>query len=187
MVATSSKVDDHLLIDGSNFSAWYRTRDPQQPFPIKQALHERLSETLSGFESLRFSRSAEDDWTLKTSWNAELGANAFKFELRFDELSDGQRMLIASHHPELINAWVSTNGIRFQRQAAGPIRAARFKTHQDDPLTPAERIARGWDDDDVDEDAADVAIEACRTNADRSQIPPSLGAACRELRRVVQP
>jgi hypothetical protein len=35
--------------------------------------------------------------------------------------------------------------------------------------------------------AADVAIDACRTNADQSQIPPSLAAACLELRRVVQP
>lgn len=35
--------------------------------------------------------------------------------------------------------------------------------------------------------AADVAIEACRTNADQSQVPPSLAVACLELRRVVQP
>lgn len=35
--------------------------------------------------------------------------------------------------------------------------------------------------------AADVAIDACRTNADQSQIPPSLAVACQELRRVVQP
>ena len=35
--------------------------------------------------------------------------------------------------------------------------------------------------------AADVAIEICRTNSDRSQVPPSLAVACLELRRVVQP
>jgi predicted ATPase len=198
MVAVSSKDEDRLLLDGTNFSAWYRARDLQQPFPIKQALHKNLSEALSGFESLLFSRSGEDDWVLKTRWNADLGASAFKFELRFDELSDGQRMLIvlytllsladeadpmtllldepanyvslaeiepwlgeleeqtehgmlqaiiASHHPELLNAWAGTHGIRFSRRAAGPARAQRFTSHDDDPLTPAERIARGWDDD----------------------------------------
>jgi hypothetical protein len=33
--------------------------------------------------------------------------------------------------------------------------------------------------------AADVAVEACRA-ADQSQVPPSLAAACLELKRIVQ-
>lgn len=198
MAAVSSRDEDRLQIDGTNFSAWYRARDPQQPFPVRQALHENLAEAISGFESLLFLKTGEDDWVLKTRWNADVGASAFKFELRFDEISDGQRMLIvlytllsladdgaprtllldeptnyvslaeiepwlgeleeqtergifqaivASHHPELLNAWAVTNGVRFSRRAAGPARAERFASHDDDLLTPAERIARGWDDD----------------------------------------
>lgn len=35
--------------------------------------------------------------------------------------------------------------------------------------------------------AADVAIDASRTNANQSRVPPSLASACQELRRVVAP
>lgn len=199
MSASSTSEDDRLAIDGSNFSAWYRALDPQQPFPAKQALHESLAQALSGFESLVFSKTGENERVLKTTWKADEG-NSPRFELGFDELSDGQRMLIvlytllslptgdaprmilldeptnyvslaeiepwlheveerteartiqamvASHHPELINAWASTSGIRFSHRSAGPVRVERFTTHDDDPLTPAERIARGWDDEDA--------------------------------------
>jgi hypothetical protein len=35
-------------------------------------------------------------------------------------------------------------------------------------------------------DAADVAVEVCRSGSNESTAPPSLVAACRELRRVVE-
>jgi hypothetical protein len=35
--------------------------------------------------------------------------------------------------------------------------------------------------------AADAVLEACRSGADETTAPPSLVAACRELRRVVPP
>jgi hypothetical protein len=35
--------------------------------------------------------------------------------------------------------------------------------------------------------AADVAIEICRTSTDQSAVPPSLATACLELRRVATP
>lgn len=57
--------------------------------------------------------------------------------------------IVASHHPELLDAWARGSGIRFWRQATGPVRAERFQTGDDDPLTPSERIARGWDDGDA--------------------------------------
>jgi predicted ATPase len=198
MAAASTEENFHLVRDGSNFSAWYRWHEQQQPFEVKQALHQHLANVLSGFRSLHFSKTGEKEKVLRTQWVADAGERPPSFELNFDEISDGQRMLvllyallsfsatgaprtilldeptnfvslaeiepwlgeveeqaergllqvlIASHHPELFNAWAVTNGVRFSRRAAGPARAERFTSHEDDLLTPAERIARGWDDD----------------------------------------
>ncbi|MEM9456963.1 MAG: AAA family ATPase [Myxococcota bacterium] len=57
--------------------------------------------------------------------------------------------IVASHHPELLNAWARGSGIRFWREATGPVRARRFQTREDDPLTPSERVARGWEGEDA--------------------------------------
>ena len=198
MAAASNQEEERLARHGSNFSAWYRGLDPQQLFETKQTLNQHLREVLSGFQSLRFQKTGGSERVLQTLWNAEVDSTTSQFELGFDELSDGQRMLvvlytllslsaagtpltvlldeptnyvslaeiepwlgeleeqtergllqvlIASHHPELLNAWAATHGVRFSRRAAGPARAERFGSHEDDLLTPAERIARGWDDD----------------------------------------
>lgn len=198
MAAASNQEEERLARHGSNFSAWYRGLDPQQLFETKQTLHQHLRDVLSGFQSLRFHKTGGSERVLQTLWTAEVDSATSQFELGFDELSDGQRMLvvlytllslsaagapltvlldeptnyvslaeiepwlgeleeqtergllqvlIASHHPELLNAWAVTHGVRFSRRAAGPVRAERFGSHEDDLLTPAERIARGWDDD----------------------------------------
>lgn len=200
MTAASTEENFHLVRDASNFSAWYRWHDQQQPFEVRKALHQHLANVLSGFRSLHFSKTGEKEKVLRTQWFADAGERSPSFELSFDEISDGQRMLVllytllalsatgaprmilldeptnfvslseiepwlgeieeqaeearlqaivVSHNPEVLNAWARGHGIRFSREAAGPVRAKPFTTRDDDPLTPAERIARGWDDEDA--------------------------------------
>jgi predicted ATPase len=198
MAAASKHDAAYLARDGSNFSAWYRWLDPQQTFEARQSFHQHLTETLSGYSSIHFSRTGENERILKTKWSAGAGERPPSFELSFDELSDGQRMLVllyallslsvdepltilldeptnfvslseiepwlheleeraeaealqailVSHNSEVLDAWAGAYGIRFDRDAAGPVRARRFAVAEDDPLTPSERIARGWDDED---------------------------------------
>jgi predicted ATPase len=197
MAAASSRDAAFLARDGSNFSAWYRWLDPQQTFEARQSFHRHLAEVLSGFSSLHFSRTGENERVLKTKWSASAGERPTSFELSFDELSDGQRMLVllyallslsvdvpltilldeptnfvslseiepwlreleeraeeaalqailVSHNPEVLDAWAGAYGIQFDRDAAGPVRTRRFAVAEDDPLTPSERIVRGWDDE----------------------------------------
>lgn len=94
MTAASTEESPRLLRDASNFSAWYRWQDPQQPFEVKQALHQHLANVLSGFRSLHFSKTGEKEKVLRTQWVADAGERPPSFELSFDEISDGQRMLV---------------------------------------------------------------------------------------------
>ena len=65
-----------------------------------------------------------------------------------ERVEDGKlQSIVVSHNPEILDAWAGAYGIRFDRNAAGPTRADRFDVDADDPLTPSERIARGWDDE----------------------------------------
>jgi predicted ATPase len=198
--APAKEEEDYLKRDGSNFVGWYRGLEPQQLFEDKQRLHDKLRETLSGFESLRLLKTGEQERSMTTIWRTDSGKESAKFELGFDELSDGQRMLIllytlatlstgpgpvsilldeptnfvslaeiepwlreleehadegklqaivVSHNSEVLDAWTGAYGIRFTRNAAGPTRIERAVVDADDPLTPSERIARGWDDEDA--------------------------------------
>lgn len=60
------------------------------------------------------------------------------------EQSNGQILLI-SHHPELINQWAPDCGVQFVREGIGPVRAERFHGEPDSALSPAELVARGWE------------------------------------------
>jgi predicted ATPase len=59
---------------------------------------------------------------------------------------DGQIILI-SHHPEILNQWASTHGLRFFREDNGHVRTEKFKADPNGDLQPAELIARGLDDE----------------------------------------
>jgi len=59
---------------------------------------------------------------------------------------DGQIILI-SHHPEILNQWASTHGLRFFREDNGHVRTERFKADPNGDLQPAELIARGLEDE----------------------------------------
>lgn len=52
--------------------------------------------------------------------------------------------LLISHHPEIINLHAVDSGLMFRREDGGPTRVERFAADDDEELTPAELIARGW-------------------------------------------
>jgi predicted ATPase len=54
----------------------------------------------------------------------------------------GGQLLIASHHPEILNDWASTS-VRLSRESGGHVRIEPFAGDPD--LKPAELVARGWD------------------------------------------
>jgi len=60
------------------------------------------------------------------------------------EDSNGQLILI-SHHPEILNQWASSYGLRFFRENNGHVRTERFKVDPKGDLQPSELIARGWE------------------------------------------
>jgi len=56
---------------------------------------------------------------------------------------NGQLLLI-SHHPEIINQW-APECVRFVRDGIGPVRVEEFRGDPESALSPAELIARGWE------------------------------------------
>lgn len=56
----------------------------------------------------------------------------------------GQALLI-SHHPELMNQLAPRHGVVLVREGLGPTRLERFQGEPDSRLSPAELIARGWE------------------------------------------
>lgn len=56
----------------------------------------------------------------------------------------GQALLI-SHHPELINQWAPSSGVQFVRDGLGPVRVVPFHGDGQSSLSPAELVARGWE------------------------------------------
>ncbi|MBX3316381.1 MAG: ATP-binding protein [Phycisphaeraceae bacterium] len=55
------------------------------------------------------------------------------------------QVMLASHHPELLNQLASRNGVIIERMDAGPTRVRSFAPPADTTLTPAEIVARGWE------------------------------------------
>jgi hypothetical protein len=63
-----------------------------------------------------------------------------------DTVEDGHgQVLLISHHPEVINQWAPTSGVRFVRDGIGPVRVEEFRGDPESCLPPAELVARGWD------------------------------------------
>lgn len=64
-----------------------------------------------------------------------------------DILEDGTgQLFLISHHPEILNEWAPSHGLQLFREDGGPTRARPFSGVSGSTLTPAELIARGWDD-----------------------------------------
>ncbi len=58
----------------------------------------------------------------------------------------GQAILI-SHHPEFINVLAPQDAIQFRRKDGGPVMIRPFEIAPDVDLTPAEIVARGWENE----------------------------------------
>jgi AAA15 family ATPase/GTPase len=58
----------------------------------------------------------------------------------------GQAILI-SHHPEFINVLAPQDAIQFRRKDGGPVMIRPFETAPYQGLTPAEIVARGWENE----------------------------------------
>jgi predicted ATPase len=59
--------------------------------------------------------------------------------------ADGQLILI-SHNPELIDQWAPRHGVRFVRDGMTPVKVEPWHGDPESGLSPAELVARGWDD-----------------------------------------
>lgn len=64
-------------------------------------------------------------------------------EYRAEE--NGLQVLLISHHPELLNQFAPRVGVILERAEAGPTRVQSFDPPGESTLTPAEIIARGWE------------------------------------------
>ncbi|HEX3999242.1 MAG TPA: ATP-binding protein [Pirellulales bacterium] len=69
------------------------------------------------------------------------------FSALLDRAQDnGSQVLLVSHHPELLNQLAPRSGVVIERLDAGPTRVRPFAPPSDSTLTPAEIMARGWED-----------------------------------------
>jgi predicted ATPase len=64
-----------------------------------------------------------------------------------DDMVDDYKgqVLLISHHPELINQWAPSYGVRFVRDGIGPVRVTEFRCDPESPLSASELVARGWE------------------------------------------
>lgn len=91
--AESPREEAVLERDGANFASWYRhmVLEHQDAVP---ALLETLSEVIQGFSSIRLERVGTEARALMLVFTTGNGV-AKRYELRLDEISDGQRALLA--------------------------------------------------------------------------------------------
>ena len=88
--AESSGEDALLQRDGSNFADWYRHVVLEHP-DVVPGFTKALAEVIDGFRSIRLERVGQETRALMVTFDeADKG-----YDLRFDEISDGQRALVA--------------------------------------------------------------------------------------------
>lgn len=59
----------------------------------------------------------------------------------------GGQVILISHHPEFINQMAPESAIQFSRDNGGPVRVSPFNVAGFEGLTPAEIVARGFNDE----------------------------------------
>ena len=84
--------DEHTLLehDARNFADWYRHVLLEHPHLIAD-FNSAMAEVVDGFHALRLERVGQDTRALMVQFDED----GNDYELRFDEISDGQRALIA--------------------------------------------------------------------------------------------
>src|SRR5690606_9208365 len=92
--AESSSEESMLSRDGANFASWYRHMMLEHQDLVPGFLG-AISEVLQDFASIRLERVGTDARALILVFRRSDAADADKYELRLDELSDGQRALLA--------------------------------------------------------------------------------------------
>ncbi len=66
---------------------------------------------------------------------------------RVDDESSKAQVMIVSHHPELLNRMAFDDGIAFDRPGGRHTRVRRFNDPAETGLSPAELVARGWENE----------------------------------------
>ncbi len=93
MSSDTAREDPLLSPDGSNFASWYRYLAQEYQDRIFE-LVSQLREIVPGFHGFRLAQAGSDNRVLQVAFSSEHGENTTRY-YRFDELSDGQRALIA--------------------------------------------------------------------------------------------
>lgn len=92
MRARTESEEAHPSHDLSNFASWYRHLMQEQPVAVAD-LHKFLAQIIDGFKELSLGHKGEEIRVLRLTQKVKKSAKTM--ELDFDELSDGQRVLIA--------------------------------------------------------------------------------------------
>lgn len=90
--AEARSEDPVLHRSGQNFAAWYRHAIQEHP-ELVPSLHAALEEAIPRFRSMRLERVGRDARAVAVVFETD----AHRFELQLDELSDGERALIANY------------------------------------------------------------------------------------------
>lgn len=90
MAAVSQEESGSIAIDGSNFVSWYRTLVQESPELISR-LRDDLAPVVTGLDTIRLRNVGLNARAL----SLECRVDGRKFELNVNELSDGQRVLLA--------------------------------------------------------------------------------------------
>ncbi|MCI0488771.1 MAG: AAA family ATPase [Blastocatellia bacterium] len=89
----SSIESDWLYSDGSNFASWYRHLSQERPEDMPK-LFERLGEALPGFRALKTVSAGKGGQKRELVAVFGFGDPELKYEIDFDDLSDGERATI---------------------------------------------------------------------------------------------
>ncbi|MCS7239159.1 MAG: AAA family ATPase [Thermoguttaceae bacterium] len=88
--AESHREEPSLSFDGSNFASWYRHCLQEAPSRIAD-LQKRLAEAIPGLQAIRLEKVGAEARAFKIAFADPAG----QYELCLDEISDGQRVLVA--------------------------------------------------------------------------------------------
>lgn len=105
--AESPGEDTVLSRDGANFASWYRHMTLEHPELVPDYLA-AAREVITDFANIRLERVGTDARALMLMFRRGENANANPYELRMDELSDGQRALLAIYALIHLNAHQGT-------------------------------------------------------------------------------
>ncbi len=188
--ADSNSEDPILHRDGANFASWYRHVLQENPRPIVE-FHDMLRELIPGLQELKLERVGSDTRALLGVFER----NGCRYDLKLDELSDGQRILLAlyglllfskrgqtllldepenfvslpeiqpwlmelsdrsgvegfqvilaSHHPEVMDYLGVGCGLLLKQEVSGVTQVRRLTDlANEEEIKLSELLARGWD------------------------------------------